>query len=112
MVAEMDLGTASCSDGVPLGRTALVMLSKFWVGTAVMVTIALGVGGAKPPWMPEVARDQWLLSDRALKLRATFLETEREFRDRHDGRRRGDECRADEGRRGRWGREGVEKEVV
>ena len=54
--AEMDLGTASWREGVPLGRTALVMLSRFWVGMPVIVTISLGVGGAKPPVMPARAR--------------------------------------------------------
>lgn len=54
--AEMDFGTASCNEGVPLGRTAAVMLRRFWVGMPVMVTIWLGVGGAKPPVMPAVVR--------------------------------------------------------
>ena len=48
---ESVFGTASCRCGVPSGRTADVIANVSGV-VVVIVQIALGVGGAKPPVMP------------------------------------------------------------
>ena len=82
--AEMDLGTASCRVGVPLGRTAAVMFRRFWVGMPVMVTIWLGVGGAKPPVMPVVmVVREWVVIRCKSREARTFLQAEGELGDRH-----------------------------
>ncbi len=46
-----DLGTASCRDGEPSGRIA-DETKRAGDPVAVMVWIALGVGGANPPVIP------------------------------------------------------------
>lgn len=50
------LGTASCREGVPSGRTAEVMVSVSWFKGCVTVKTKLGVGGAKPPVIPSKFR--------------------------------------------------------